>query len=319
MAPVHIVNPLWNANGGSEWHALSLFDLLAEHTDVALWSGETPDPALLGRYPINVIRQGVTKVPQGGNLVFVGAYQGIGGWIRHAKPRRVIVIYNVFQPERLFTMLAGLAEVEGLQAVEVSFVSDYLRRSTPGVEGVVNASPLDLSRFEGVRAEHPRFTVGRISRDVPEKHHPLDRQLYEDLVSDGATVRVLGGTCLGESATGLELLAEAREEAPDFLASLDAFFYRTHPEYQEAWGRVVLEAMAAGLPVVASPNGGYADAIEHGVNGFLISSSDEAREVLLRLRDDLALRASVGVAARDTARTIYSHENLAKIAEFYMR
>jgi hypothetical protein len=41
-------------------------------------------------------------------------------------------------------------------------------------------------------------------------------------------------------------------------------------------GRVVTEAMACGLPVVCHESGGYAEIIEHGRNGFLFDTQQEA-------------------------------------------
>jgi glycosyltransferase involved in cell wall biosynthesis len=64
----------------------------------------------------------------------------------------------------------------------------------------------------------------------------------------------------------------------------------------------ILEAMAAGLPVVATPVGGIPEAIVSGKNGKLVQSEDsQALQVALaELLDDHALRARLGAAARQT-------------------
>jgi glycosyltransferase involved in cell wall biosynthesis len=64
----------------------------------------------------------------------------------------------------------------------------------------------------------------------------------------------------------------------------------------------VLEAMAAGLPCVASAVGGIPEWIEDGKNGFLIPSGDAGAcaERLLRLAADPALRERLGSRARET-------------------
>ena len=56
----------------------------------------------------------------------------------------------------------------------------------------------------------------------------------------------------------------------------------------------MFEAMACGLPVVCGRRGGYADYIVHGVNGFLFDTSEQAVALILKLRDDAALRARIG-------------------------
>jgi glycosyltransferase involved in cell wall biosynthesis len=109
------------------------------------------------------------------------------------------------------------------------------------------------------------------------------------------------------------------QEAHVFLQGLDCFFYRTSEEILEAWGRVVTEAMACGLPVVCHNRGGYAEIIEHGRNGFLFDTQEEALEILLRLKEDRQLRETVGVEARRTAEGLFSSAVRSEIVQFYLR
>jgi glycosyltransferase involved in cell wall biosynthesis len=117
-------------------------------------------------------------------------------------------------------------------------------------------------------------------------------------------VRIMGGTCLA-TAVGphprIELLPLNTEPAVDFLHSLSVFFYRTSPEIYEAGGRVIMEALMCGLPVIASIHGGYADWIRNGENGFLFYSQEEAWEYCLQVREDACLRAKLGQQARVSA------------------
>lgn len=65
--------------------------------------------------------------------------------------------------------------------------------------------------------------------------------------------------------------------------------------FAEPFGLSVVEAMACGTPVIASRKGSMPELIEHGVNGFLVDSMDEARAALDRIGtlDRAAVRASV--------------------------
>jgi UDP-glucose:(heptosyl)LPS alpha-1,3-glucosyltransferase len=69
------------------------------------------------------------------------------------------------------------------------------------------------------------------------------------------------------------------------------------PSLREAFGMSILEGMACGLPVVASPDAGVAGLIEEGKNGFLAGEVGELQSAFLRLRD-AALRKEMGKRAR---------------------
>lgn len=95
-------------------------------------------------------------------------------------------------------------------------------------------------------------------------------------------------------------------------------FYRTGM-FVEAYGRVVLEAMGAGLPVVAHTSAGYAEVIEQGVSGFLIESQEQAYDALMMLRDSPALCRQIGLAARQKALDVHGSEATERDLAFYLR
>ena len=143
-----------------------------------------------------------------------------------------------------------------------------------GLPGRFEPSPIDTYLFApGVpaRVEPARFVVGRLSRDDPVKFHPGAAGFFRTLASQGCEVKLMGATpilpALG-GANGITVLPQNSAPAVDFLRTLDCFTYRTHPSWTEAWGRVVTEAMSVGIPVVAHADGGYAQIIRHGENGF---------------------------------------------------
>jgi glycosyltransferase involved in cell wall biosynthesis len=73
-------------------------------------------------------------------------------------------------------------------------------------------------------------------------------------------------------------------------------------------GLKLIQYMAAGIPSVAAPVGINASIIDHGQNGFLAESDDDWAAHLGTLASDLALRKSIGKAARETAAARYSIE-----------
>jgi glycosyltransferase involved in cell wall biosynthesis len=81
----------------------------------------------------------------------------------------------------------------------------------------------------------------------------------------------------------------------------------------ESFGRVVLEAMASGLPVVAFAHGGPTELVVDGVTGFLVPPGDldALAERISELCDDPGLRRSMGQTARERAVARFSPDDLA--------
>jgi glycosyltransferase involved in cell wall biosynthesis len=318
---IHVINPLWDAHGGSDWRAIEMYKALAAFYPVRLWSRFEPAPAFR-RYPVELIRPWRGRWPVGGTFIFVGAYFRIGHWYKAAFPRRTILVYNTYQPDRLAKVLARLRAWHRTP-VELVYASPLLRRLSH-YPGPVIESPIDLAEFmppphRGERAG--QFVIGRMSRDDTTKHHAEDAGVYAALAGAGVESRVMGGTCLRDRFAGAgaaRLLPAGTKPSVAFLQDLDCFYYRTSDHWLEAFGRVVFEAMACGLPVVCGRRGGYADYIVHGVNGFLFDTSEQAIALILKLRDDAALRERIGRAARQSVEALYGGSGWRSKLDFFL-
>jgi glycosyltransferase involved in cell wall biosynthesis len=107
-------------------------------------------------------------------------------------------------------------------------------------------------------------------------------------------------------ADRVEFLGE-RDDARAFLERADVCVLATH---WEGLPRSILEAMSAGLPVVASNVGGVSEAVCNGVNGFLVPRADvpALAECLGRLLREPTLRRAMGQASRQSYETKFRFE-----------
>jgi glycosyltransferase involved in cell wall biosynthesis len=320
---IHVVNPLWDPHGGSDWRTIEMYRALGNRARVRLWSEYTPAREFSRHYPVHLIRPWLGSMPVGGTFLFVGAYFRVGHWFRLAMPQRIVLIYNTHQPDRLEKHLRRL-KAWHRAPVEVVYTSPALRRMSRGPAGPVIESPIDIVRFAPAqqdRAASREFTVGRLSRDVDTKHHAEDPAVYGTLAQAGVRLRIMGGTCLEGRVSNVvvpALLPAGLEGPLDFLQGLDCFYYRTSDSWLEAYGRVVFEAMACGLPVVCGRRGGYADYIAHGINGFLFDTTEQAVRIILELRGDPELRRRIGEAARKSVEQLYRGDAWRRKWQFFL-
>lgn len=103
-----------------------------------------------------------------------------------------------------------------------------------------------------------------------------------------------------------------------FMREIDVF---VHPSLTEGTPNAVIEAMAHGLPVIATAVGGLSDFVTEDV-GLLVPPGDAEAlgEAMSRLAGDAALRRSMGLAARETYRRLFTAGAvLPLLTEFYRR
>ena len=318
---VHIVNKFEQIRGGSELHALDVAARVAAHAKVELWAPEMPHPHFSAACGVKSIEPGQGRVPHGGVLVMIGVYFDIIPWIRRTRPKRVIFLYNTFEAPLLFERIEEVYTYTGVMP-ELLYCSDMMGDEVE-LPGFFEPSPVDIEQFRPRPqpfADNHRFTVGRHSRDVIEKHHAQDWKVYEAVADLGGRSVLLGGTCMQRTfpeVDGLELLPARADKIVDFLQGLDCFYYNTST-WIEPWGRVVVEAMACGLPVLVSDMGGYAQMIEHGKNGLVFSTVDEAARMIRELAADPALRHRLGAEARRSVETLLGPAALERLVSFYL-
>jgi glycosyltransferase involved in cell wall biosynthesis len=108
-----------------------------------------------------------------------------------------------------------------------------------------------------------------------------------------------------------------RADVPAELADLDVLVHAS--VIPEPFGQVVVEGMAAGLPVIATDAGGPAEIITPGTDGVLVPLGDAPAlaAALRRLAADRGLRARLGSAARARATDFSADAIAAQMAAMY--
>ncbi|HEV2810948.1 MAG TPA: glycosyltransferase [Acidimicrobiales bacterium] len=176
--------------------------------------------------------------------------------------------------------------------------------------------------------------VGMVGRLAPWKgQHVFLTAFARSFPAGGAARAILVGAPLfGEEGYAADLRRQAtelgiagrlemtgfRDDVASELARLDVLVHAS--VIPEPFGQVVVEGMAAGLPVVAADAGGPAEIITDEVDGLLVPPGDSAAlaDVLRRLSADPSLRARLGAAARERARA-YEPGGIAERMEAFYR
>lgn len=109
---------------------------------------------------------------------------------------------------------------------------------------------------------------------------------------------------------------DRQETLPRLYASADAFVFSS---LTETLGLVILEAMSAGLPVIAAPAGGVADHLRDGVNGLAVPPADvpALAAAMVHLAVDRPLARRLGLGARATAESLDWERELDRLDESY--
>ena len=170
----------------------------------------------------------------------------------------------------------------------------------------IQADPAVKRKELGLPTEGP--VIGTVGRLVPIKGHEwllkaAPRVLAEFphamfvFLGEGPLLGRLQQLAGGLGISGHVMFLGARQDVPECLAVFDLFAF---PSLNEGMGRALIEAMAVGLPAVATRVGGIPDVVADGETGLLVPARDEAAlaDALLKLLRDPARRQAYGQAAR---------------------
>ena len=263
---------------------------------------------------------------------------------------RTIGARAVFWHNHVFYRYGRLGRLAARLCDRVIVNSEAVRRSflvggIPASKLVTIYNGLDIEAFlsladkSGPRAAlglPPRVpVVGFVGRIAPRKGL---EELLRSAVQVGAAISdarflIAGDELFYDDNAGcksaMEALAEKleisarchfvgfRQDVPTVMAALDVLAF---PSWEEPFGRSLIEAMAAGRPVVASASGGVPEIVTHGVTGLLVPPRDPfalAQALITVLRSPQRAR-TMGMRGREVVEERFSlRQHIEKVEALY--
>lgn len=268
------------------------------------------------------------------NIIHVHDESSALAWGLAARPKGIPLVWQVHQqlPQRWVDWLLRRL------ASHIVFVAANNQRRFDGVElpaSSVIYNGVDLSVFYPAkeRREGP-VNIGFVSNLVDRKRPDWLIRAAGRLAREGLNIKVLlagndftGGTkaqelqelAKQEGITGRYHYIGPRSDVPDVLRSLDILVLPSERD-KEAFPRIVVEAMACGLPVLATAVAGVPEAVVDGETGMLVDPDDFEGfvDALRALVTDDDLRRRHGEAAVTRCSALFSMEaNAAAISQVY--
>lgn len=168
---------------------------------------------------------------------------------------------------------------------------------------------VDMSRYQFRPKSNGKFTVGWIGSPITEKYLKIIRSVLEVMSLEGNFRLVLVGAT-PSALHGLNPEIIEWHEASE-VQSIQEFDVGVMPLIDDAFergkcGYKIIQCMACGVPVIASPVGVNKIIVDHGTNGFLAQTDQEWLTHLRMLRDDKERRQVMGLRARNKMSQDYS-------------
>lgn len=196
----------------------------------------------------------------------------------------------------------------------------------------VNFNKAEIRKSLNIKPD--RIVIGMASRFSPGKGHEeflKAAKTLKDEFNNNICFLIAGGASYGEEKYKSKILKLANEleldnivkftghssNVAELLSAMDIFVL---PSHEESFGVLLTEAMAMGLPAVASNNAGIPDIVIDNETGMLVppKNPDTLASALRRLAASSELRARMGKAGRKRAEGIFNIDTaLDKLEKFY--
>jgi len=219
-------------------------------------------------------------------------------------------------------MIIAISEVIGRHMVQ-----DF---ETPAENIRVIARSVDVAKYNlprAPKADKNSFTVVIVGRITALKGHPYFLRAMARVIHQlpSVKIQIIGDAPVKKQTYKDELVLLTkrlgiserveflgnRRDIPELLSKADCLVLSTIT--QEAFGRVIIEAQAAGVPVVATKVGGVTEIIEHEKTGLLVlpKDIDAMAQAVLRILNNPDFSASMVVEAKKKIDARYTLAHMA--------
>ncbi|MEM8858507.1 MAG: glycosyltransferase family 4 protein [Chloroflexota bacterium] len=154
--------------------------------------------------------------------------------------------------------------------------------------------------------------------DALAKVHQKRPEVYFIVVGDGLLRPEVEDKIANCGLQDQVVLTGLRRDVPELMAAFDIFVLSS---LWEGLPRVLPQAMATSLPIVCTKADGSAEAVEHGVNGFLVEPKrpDQVADRLIQLVDSAELRRDFGAAGKAKVPMFGAKKMVADIDQLYKK
>lgn len=211
--------------------------------------------------------------------------------------------------------IANVMRAASLVTVGNEYLADYaIRAGAKWVEQVPTVVDHRKYAARPAGTTDDAVTIGWIGSPATAKYlQAISEPLASACRSTGARVRLIGAGA--DALPGIPADIQAWDEATE-AESIAAFDIGIMPLADGPWERgkcgfKLIQYMACGVPVIASPVGVNRRIVEHGVHGFLASSAKEWVEAITGLAADASARARMGAQGRLRVEDFYSTQVVA--------
>ena len=263
------------------------------------------------------------------DIVFTNSYRFLFWLYPFLQSRIILRVQDQLSADRQARRLLPLLD---RKISRYYVVSDFIRRDLlqigihqEKISVIHNGIRLPhLTQRSGEVPDKKIMHIGIVGQVIPLKgHHVLIEALGKlGCMHDSILLEIWGS---GDAQYMQQLKTRIRELQLEDRVVWKGYEHNKHTIYRdmdlliapttypnEAFGLVVIEALAYGIPVIASNAGGFPEVIEHGKDGFLFST-DNAEELagyIQQLYQQPDLRRAMGIAGRKKAEHYFTKERM---------